>query len=192
MSALQKQHIVDLFVWVDDHLPKQVPNPAGGRPLALTSSEVLTILIWDGLNEPHKTLKATYAWVARDYADCFHMPSYQKFVAACHRTLPVMVWLLQTLLRYDAELRFADSTMLEVSKNHRVKGHKVAKDVAAWGKNWQGWHYGFKLHASIDATNNLTGICFTPADVYDAQRMEEVRHYCDCPTALQATEESHE
>lgn len=85
-----------------------------------------------------------------------------------------MVWLLQTLLYYDAELRFADSTMLEVCRNHRADRHKVAKETAAWGKNWQGWHYGFKLHASIDQESNLTGLYFTPADGYDAQNMEQL------------------
>jgi hypothetical protein len=174
MSALQKHHIVDLFVWVDDSLPKQVSNPAGGRPPAITSSEVLTILICDSLNEPHKTLSAVYSWIARDYADCFRLPTYKSFVMHVHRNLPAMAWLLQTLLRYDAELRFADSTMLEVCKLIRTDRHKVAKGAAAFGKNWQGWHYGFKLHASIDAQNNLTGICFTPADVYDAQSMEQL------------------
>ena len=126
-------------------------------------------------SEPHKTLKAVYSWIARDYPDYFPcLPKYQNFVAHCHRLLPVTVWLLQSLLRYDARLRFADSTMLEVSKNHRANRHKVAESVAAWGKNWQGWHYGFKLHASIDQDNNLTGICFTPADGYDAQSMEQL------------------
>lgn len=180
MDALQKQHIVDLFVWVDDAVAladqtkRNVANK-GGRPPALHDSELLTILIWDGLSEPHKTLKAVHSWIRRDYTDCFpKLPKYQNFVAHCHRLLPTMVWLLQTLLHYDAELRFADSTMSEVSKNHRVNRHKVAAGVAAWGKNWQGWHFGFKLHASIDHGNNLTGICFTPADVYDAQRMEEL------------------
>lgn len=175
--ALSKQHIVDLFVWVDDHLPQRkepVPN-LGGRPPGLTTSDTLTILIWDGLNEPHKTLKDVYRWIKRDYGDCFpKLPKYQNFVGHCHRCLPAMVWLLQTLLHYKAKLRFADSTMLEVCKNIRGDRHKVAKAVAAWGKNWQGWHYGFKLHASIDTHNNLTGICFTPANIYDAQKMEEL------------------
>lgn len=71
MQALQKHHIVDLFVWVDDTLPKAVPNPKGGRPPALGDSELLTILIWDSLTEPHKTLKAIHSWIARDYGDCF-------------------------------------------------------------------------------------------------------------------------
>lgn len=175
MNALQKHHIVDLFVWIDDLLLEQPIQPCAGRPSALQDSELLTILIWDGLNEPHKTFMDTYNWIARDYGDCFpKLPSYKNFVMHLHRILPLMVWLLQTLLRYDANLRFADSTMLEVCKNVRAKDHKVAKAVAAWGKNWQGWHYGFKLHASIDLQNNLTGICFTPADVYDAQEMEEL------------------
>ena len=173
--ALCHHHIVDLFVWLDDSLPKAPPSSKGGRPPTLTTSEVLTILVWDGLNEPHKTLKDVYRWIARDYGDCFpKLPQYQNFLAACHQALPVMVWFLQTLLHYDAELRFADSTMLEVCKNHRADDHRVAQAVAAWGKNWQGWHYGFKPHASIDVQNNLTGICFPPADVYDAQRIEEL------------------
>jgi hypothetical protein len=44
MNAIQKQHIVDLFVWVDDSLPKQIQT---GRPSVLRNSELLTILIWD-------------------------------------------------------------------------------------------------------------------------------------------------
>lgn len=176
MNALQKHHIVDLFTWVDDNLPKVLATSSlGGRPPALSQSDVLTILIWDGLNEPHKTLKDVYRWIRRDYFDCFpRLPTYKSFVMHVHRNLPAMVWLLQSLLNYDAELRFADSTMLEVCKNIRADNHKVAKGVAAWGKNWQGWHYGFKLHASIDPNNNLTGICFTPADGYDAQSMEDL------------------
>lgn len=84
-----------------------------------------------------------------------------------------MVWLLQSLLRCDAELRFADGTMLEVCKNHRVADHKAAKAVAAWGKNWRGRHCGFKLHASTDQ-HNLAGVYFTPADGYDAQSMKQL------------------
>lgn len=62
MRALQRQHIVDIFVWVDDSLPKQVKR---GQKPALRDSELLTILIWDGLNEPHKTLSSLYTWIAR-------------------------------------------------------------------------------------------------------------------------------
>src|SRR5258708_73799 len=176
MSAIQKQHIVDLFVWVDDAVASADQTEKGiGRPPTLRDSELLTILIWDGLTEPHKTLRAVYAWIARDYADCFpKLPAYQNFVAHCHRLLPVLVEILGSLLSSGAPLRFCDSTMLEVCKLVRADRHKVARDIAAFGKNHQGWHYGFKLHAAVDQHGRLAAICFTRANEYDAQHLEKL------------------
>lgn len=108
MRALQKQHIVDVFVWVDDSLPKRVKK---GQQPVLRDSELLTILIWDGLSEPHKTLSSLYTWIERDYADYFpKLPKYQNFVAHCHRLLPVLVELLSSLLVSGAPLRSASAT----------------------------------------------------------------------------------
>src|ERR1051326_9469994 len=133
MRALQKQHIVDVFVWVDDSLPKVVKP--GTRPV-LSDSELLTILIWDGLTEPHKTLRSLYGWMQRDYADCFpKLPKYQNFVAHCHRLLPQLLELLGSTLSTAAPLRFADSTMLPVCKIFRADRHRVARGFAAFGKN---------------------------------------------------------
>lgn len=175
MRELQKQHIVDVFVWVDDCLPKQRSNRLGGRPSALSDSELLTILIWDGLTEPHKNLSSLYAWIEREYDDCFpKLPRYQNFVAHVHRLLPQMAWLLQSLLASNASLRFADSTMLPVCKPIRAERHKVAKGIAQFGKNWQGWHYGFKLHAAIDHRGRLAAVVFTPAHEHDNQVQERL------------------
>lgn len=172
MRALQKHHIVDVYVWVDDYLPKEVKP---GVKSVLRDSELLTILIWDGLNEPHKNLSSVYSWIEREYADYFpRLPKYQNFVAHCHRLLPKLVWLLQSLLVSDAPLRFADSTMLPVCKFIRASSHKVAQGFAQFGKNWQGWHYGFKLHASINHTNRLAALVFTPANEHDNQVMERL------------------
>lgn len=175
MRELQKHHIVDLFVWVEDNLPKTKSSALGGRPPALTNSELLTILIWDGLNEPHKNLSAVYSWIKREYSDCFpKLPKYQNFVESCHRALPDMIWLLQSLLNHNAQLRFADSTMLPVCKPIRADRHKVARGFAQFGRNWQGWHYGFKLYAAIDHNNRLAAIVFTPANEHDNQQMEKL------------------
>jgi hypothetical protein len=70
MRELQRHHIVDIYVWIDDSLPTQ-QRPLGGRPSVLRDNELLTILIWGGLNEPHKNLSAVYSWIARDYSDYF-------------------------------------------------------------------------------------------------------------------------
>lgn len=170
MRALQKHHIVDIYVWVDDLFTQ--PVKPGQKP-ALRDSELLTILIWDGLNEPHKNLSSVYSWIEREYSDYFtKLPKYQNFVAHVHRLLPKLVWFLRTLLVADAPLRFADSTMLPVCKPIRADRHKVAKGIAQFGKNWQGWHYGFKLHAAIDYKNRLAALVFTPANEHDNQVME--------------------
>ena len=167
MRALQKHHIVDIYTFVDDFVP-QVSRPKGGRPPSIRDTELLTILIWGGLNEPHKNLKAVYSWIQREYSDYFpRLPRYQNFVEHCHRLMPQLIWLLQSLLAHDAPLVFADSTMLPVCKPIRAERHKVAAGIAAYGRNWQGWHYGFKLHASIDHKNRLTALVFTPANEHD-------------------------
>lgn len=169
MRALQKQYIVDVFVWVDDLIAQPVKR---GQQPVLKDSELLTILIWDGLTEPHKNLSSVYSWIEREYADCFpRLPKYQNFVAHCHRLLPTLVWLLQTLLVSNAPLRFCDSTMLPVCRRVRADRHKVAKGFAKWGKNHQGWWYGFKLHAAVNHKGSFAALCFTPANEYDAQHL---------------------
>ncbi len=93
MPALQKEHIVDLFVWVDDTIKLAAKPPKTGRPSILSDSELLTILIWDGMNERHKQLQDLYAWIKRDYGDYFpHLPAYQNFVAQVHRNLENLVY----------------------------------------------------------------------------------------------------
>jgi hypothetical protein len=170
MRALQRNNIVDFYVWVDDSLPKQIKP--GAKPI-VSDSELLTMLIWDGLTEPHKTLRSLYDWITREYTDCFpKLPAYQNFVAHCHRLLPTLSWLLQSTLSTATPLRFADSTMLPVCKSIRADRHRVAKGVAAFGKNWQGWHYGFKLHASIDHESKLAALYFTPANESDVLQLK--------------------
>jgi len=174
MRALQKHHIVDLFVWVDDCVPTQ-DKPLGGRPSVLTDSELLTILIWDGLTEPHKNLKSVYSWIEREYNDCFPaLPTYKNFILHCQRLLPLLTWCLRQLLAADAPLVFADSTMLPVCRLIRADRHKVALGYADFGRNWQGWTYGFKLHAAINHENKLSAIAFTPANEHDAQQIEKL------------------
>ncbi|HLC91486.1 MAG TPA: IS982 family transposase [Candidatus Saccharimonadales bacterium] len=175
MRDLQKQHIVDLYVWVDDTLANINQPTKTGRPPVLRDSELITILIWDGLTEGHRPLKDLYNWIKRDYPDYFpKLPRYQNFVAQVHRNLEQLVYLLQLTFQTTAPLRFADSTMLPVCKYIRYERHKVAKGVAQLGKNWQGWHYGFKLHLSIDHQGRICAVVFTPANEHDNQVEERL------------------
>ncbi len=159
MKTVSKNNIIDLYVWLDDHLIKQAKT---GRPPALSDSELLTIPIFSSLTENHQRLSEVYAWVKRFYPGWFVLPAYANFVAGVHRALPVMIALLKSLLAERAPLRFADSTMIPVCRQVRSKSHKVAKGLAAWGKNHQDWFYGFKLHISIDHLNRICAAIFKP------------------------------
>lgn len=170
MLFLYSHHITDLYSVLDDQLPP-VPHRTG-RPPALMQSEVLTILVWNMLVSKQKTLRGLYEHMRRYHSHDFpRLPSYQAFVSHCHRSLPAAFLLLDMLLEKHAPVRIMDATMLPVCVLARADHHKVAKNLAAFGKNWQGWHFGWKLHASIDLRGRLAGIYFTPANIYDAQAM---------------------
>ncbi|MFH0951769.1 MAG: IS982 family transposase [Patescibacteria group bacterium] len=171
MLSLQKHHIIDLYVLVDD-LVVDDPKPLGERPSILSTSEVITMLIWNVLMVKQKTLQDVYQWIQRYHTDEFpHLPTYCTFVKHCHRIIPQFITVLEQLLVSTAPVRFMDSTMLPVCKLVRVDSHKVAKNIAKLGKNHQGWHYGFKLHASVNLKGQLCGLAFTPANVHDAQKI---------------------
>jgi hypothetical protein len=178
MLFLQPHHIVDLYCWVEERFP--IPKYHTGRPPLLTEPEVVTILIWNTIVLKQKTLKDVHQAICTYHTNDFRLPKYSAFVAHCHRALPQMVSLLGQLLCTAERIRIMDSTMLPVCKNHRADDHKVAKDIAQFGKNWQGWHYGFKLHTSISLEGRLCGLALTPANVYDAQVMVRIlNHHCD-------------
>lgn len=174
MHVLHKEHIVDLFVWVDDSLPKQLPNSSGGRPAKLSTSETVTILLFCSLTAPQKLLKNVWRWAQTNHSDDFNLPAYSKFVEHCHKALPAMCWLLEQTLDSGAPLRFMDSTMLPVCRLVRADRHRVARTIAGFGKNHQGWWYGFKLHAACNTAGRLAAISFTPANESDGQQIPKL------------------
>ena len=174
MRVLHSHHITNLVSVIDSFLPRQTVCPKGGRPVVLHINETIALLLFSSFVAPQRTIKGVYTWAQTYYYRRFRLPSYKSFVRKCHQALPGMCFVLDKLLIKDAQLRFMDSTMLHVCKLIRADRHKVAKGIAGFGKNWQGWHYGFKLHASIDHNNRLAAIVFTPASEHDNQHMERL------------------
>lgn len=172
MLSLHPQHITDLFVGIDDLVPKQAASPLGGRPSVLTNSELITLLVWNTLVLHQKTIKDLHTFTSFYLRNEFpRLPKYEGFLAQCHRLTPVMFCLLQYLLCTDAPIKLVDSTMLPVCKLKRADRHKVAAQIAQFGKNHQGWHFGFKLHVSLTPDGKLCAVVLTPANIHDAQVM---------------------
>ena len=171
MRFLHAHHITNLLAVVDSLAPRQLPDARGGRPVKLGQNEVIALLIFSSLAAPQRTLTGIYRWIQAHYYRRFCLPAYSSWMRKCHQALPAMLRLLDQLLVKDAPLRFMDSTMLEVCKLVRASRHRVALGIAAFGKNRQGWHYGFKLHAAINPQGQLCAVHFTPASEHDAQQI---------------------
>jgi len=171
MLSLHTHHIVDVYFWVDNTLPSKT-YPKGGRPPLTTDNELITLLIWNTLVLHQKTLKDVHTftklYLDREFPK---VSKYKNFVAQCHKVLPQMVMLLGSILQREESLRFIDSTMLPVCSNHRADRYKVAKTLASFGKNHQGWHHGFKLHATTNIKGQLCSLWFSGAHFYDAQAL---------------------
>jgi hypothetical protein len=63
MLSLDSHHIVDLYCWVDELVEKPVDKKTG-RPLSLSTEEVLTLLVWNALVLRQKTLKDLHRFVS--------------------------------------------------------------------------------------------------------------------------------
>lgn len=165
--ALESHHIVDLFVVIDDAVVEPA-HPQGGRPKLLKDSEIITLLIWNCLSGVRqRTLKDIFKWALMyHHRDVPKLGTYGSFVAHCQRLVPKLLDLLGQVL-VPAEIQLVDSTKLPVCRNHRAGHYKVAAGLAGWGKNWQGFWFGFKLHAAVTPDGKLSNVTFTPADVYD-------------------------
>ena len=171
MRLLRAHHITELVTVVDGFLPRALPDPRGGRPVKLHQNEVIALLIFSSLAAPQRTLSGVYTWAQVHYYRRFDLPSYSSWMRKCHQVLPDMLVILDQLLVKDANLRFMDSTMLPVCRLVRADRHKVAKDVAGFGKNHQGWWYGFKLHAACNTKGQLAAVYFTSANESDSQQI---------------------
>ena len=178
MRALPLHHIVDIFAWVCSVTPDEA-KPRGGRPNKLRDSELLTLIIWNAVTEMYSpTLIHLYRWI-HDFhlgygKTVLRLPHYNGFLAQAQRLKPKLQQLLAATLQNAAELRFVDSTMLDVCRLVRADRHKVARGVAAFGKNWQGWHYGFKLHVSCNTQRQLCAVTFTGANEADVLQLKHL------------------
>ena len=175
MLFLYKHNIIDLYSFVDDILINEEDKKTIGRPRLMSDSEIITALIWNTVISKQMTLKDLHNHILIYHKDDFpQIPKYNAFLNRCHLLTPKCFEILSVILDTDAQTRIMDSTMLPVCKYERVDDHKVAKNIAQFGKNHQGWHYGFKLHASINLDGKLSQLALTPANVHDAQMIPKL------------------
>lgn len=177
-----KDKVTEIFCTVDDFCKefkmrikelKQVQvngeKQYRNRPLSMSDSEILTILICFHLGG-HKTFKHYYQQIVQDHwADLFPKSlSYNRFVEVQSRYFIVMaLFLKEKGLGKCTGISFMDSTTLKVCRNQRIHNHKVFKTLAARGKSSMGWFFGFKLHLICNEKGELLSFYLTKGNVDD-------------------------
>jgi hypothetical protein len=177
-----KDKVTEIFCTVDDFCKefelrikelKQVQvkgeKQYRNRPLSMSDSEILTILICFHLGA-HKTFKHYYQQIVQDHwVDLFPKSlSYNRFVEVQSRYFVVMAMFLKEKgLGKCTGISFMDSTTLKVCRNQRIHNHKVFKNLAARGKSSMGWFYGFKLHLACNEKGELLSFYLTKGNVDD-------------------------
>lgn len=139
------------------------------RPLSMSDSEILTILICFHLGS-HKTFKHYYQQIIHDHwIDLFPKSlSYNRFVEVQSRYFVVLAMFLKEKgLGKCTGISFMDSTTLKVCRNQRIHNHKVFKNLAERGKSSMGWFYGFKLHLVCNEKGELLSFYLTKGNVDD-------------------------
>ncbi len=135
---------------------------------SLSLSEVMTICIVFHLSG-YRTFKRYYThFISKNYKKFFpNLVSYNRFVELMpYAALPMTLFVYAQSGRCSG-ISFVDSTTLDVCDSHRIKQHKVFKEIAQRGKSSTGWFYGFKLHLTINDCGEILSFCLTAGNVDD-------------------------
>jgi len=170
--------IVTIFCDIDDFcrhlLTAQYPHLAAHssqskhRPLCLTLSEVMTILVFFHASH-YRTFKHFYFahMLGQRRGEFPTLPSYTRFVELIPLTLLPLCAYVQTRKGQPTGIQFIDSLPIRVCHNRRISSHRVFAGLAQRGKGSLGWFYGFKLHLVINEQGELLGLTLTPGNTDD-------------------------
>jgi hypothetical protein len=172
-NLLPVADLASCYVVIDDACKEFIPHRICGRLPCLSSPEIIAILVYNVVTLHQQTLKDLWLMLTLYHEKDFHVPAYSTFVQEVHRALPLMQKLLSESL-VPAPINFIDATFLEVCTLPRAQRYSVARDHVAFGKNHQGWHFGFKLHVAVNRNGLLSSILITPGNIYDAQVLPDL------------------
>ena len=89
--------------------------------------------------------------------------------------LPMTIFLKTCCLGECTGISFVDSTPIRVCKNKRLKGNKVFKGIAEYGKSTMDYFFGFKLHLIINDKDEILNFVLTQGNVDDREPLKNER-----------------
>ena len=155
------------WLQIEQKLGAALTEARSGPATKLSDLEVLTIPVFDGLIEQHQSLRGIYAYIIREYGDCFRLPSYANFARRVLRLTPLVAQRLQSLPAKPKPV-FADSTPLAVCHPIRANHYRTLdRRSVGFGKNLMGFFFGFKLHLGVNSAGRITGFHIGKGSHYD-------------------------
>lgn len=157
----------NLTIAIDKAMGKRVI----GRKGKLGRAEYITLAI---IKQERciKTTKDLYELVKLFMQNDFGpLPSYQQFCQGLESNVAYLLLMNESLAqakRLDQEsLYIIDSTALPLCKTVYSSRSKIGKGIADFGKNMEGWYFGFKLHMIINYNMDIVSFRFTKASTAD-------------------------
>jgi hypothetical protein len=107
---------------------------------------------------------------------CMHndfpkLPSYQQFCEGLESNLIYLMLMNQILCKTNISeeeaVYIVDSTKLPICKTIYSNRAKVGLGAADYGKNIEGWFFGFKLHIIINSNMDIVSFKFSKASTSD-------------------------
>jgi hypothetical protein len=167
-----------LFCHVDDFWQEFAPHwrqahLASGerqrqRQGRLCESESMTILIHfhQARYRDFKTYYTSYV-LKHLHTEFPQLVSYTRFVQRIPSVLVPLCASLRRCYGTCSGVSFIDFTALAVCHNRRLAQHQVFEGVAAHGKTWVDWFFGFKLHVVVNDREELLVCKLTPGNTDD-------------------------
>jgi Transposase DDE domain len=158
---------------IDEKLKK---TTTGRKPI-LSRAEYITLAI---IKQERciRTNKDLYELVkycmARDFPP---LPSYQQFCEGLESNFLYLMLINQILCKMNVSSEEAqyivDSTALPICKTIYSNSAKVGLGLANYGKNLEGWFFGFKLHIIITSDMDIVSFKFSKASSSDLSNLDK-------------------
>jgi hypothetical protein len=157
---------------IDGHLKK---TTIGRKPI-LNRAEYITLAI---IKQERciRTNKDLYDLVKycmnRDFPN---LPSYQQFCEGLESNFVYLMLINHILCKMNVSSENAeyivDSTALPICKTIYSNSAKVGLGLADYGKNLEGWFFGFKLHIIITSNMDIVSFKFSKASSSDLSALD--------------------
>lgn len=166
---------------LSENLTKKIDTHFGkskiGRKSVLSRAEYITMAIIKqkrGISTNKDLYELVRLCMQKDFPN---LPSYQQFCKGLEENFKYVALIAQVLAQMNKPQiegeYFVDSSALEMCKSIYNNDVKLGNGIADFGKNLEGWFFGFKLHLIITKNMEVVSFKFSTASTSDIAALDD-------------------